>query len=416
MKKTNAISLLIQQTLLAMQHSTYSKRSIAEYDKYGFSLILSYFMQRDENNYSETLLDEFIQECIALYNNKELGRTIYQKSRKSAFLLKEYLETGKIIWQRIPSQKTRMLSTDFQKHLDLFCREKTKDGTLIESTMKTYRSAIRQFLFLLEKRNMANFSKITLQIVSEVLTDFAKQYPAGTKSSIPSVRLFLKFLYEIGSVSVDLQKAIPEFATTRSAIRLGFSSQEIEKILLLPDTNTKIGKRDFAIFTLATQTGLRSVDIAYLKFSSIDWKKLKIHITQHKTGKPLSLPLPIESANALASYILQARFDCDSPFVFLCDNLPLRSLEPRSLSTILTRYLTKYDLHNPLVPRRGMHSFRRAFGPRLLSSEIPLAFLSELLGHSHIDSTKPYVGTDEVGLRKCGLSLSGIEVEEGALQ
>jgi hypothetical protein len=42
--------------------------------------------------------------------------------------------------------------------------------------------------------------------------------------------------------------------------------------------------------------------------------------------------------------------------------------------------------------------------------------LSEMLGHSNIDSSKPYVAVDEVGLRSCAIGLYGIEVKAGELQ
>ena len=52
----------------------------------------------------------------------------------------------------------------------------------------------------------------------------------------------------------------------------------------------------------------------------------------------------------------------------------------------------------------------------MLQSEVPLEMLSELLGHSNIDSTKPYVAIDIEGLRTCAIGLSGIEMRAGELK
>jgi len=56
------------------------------------------------------------------------------------------------------------------------------------------------------------------------------------------------------------------------------------------------------------------------------------------------------------------------------------------------------------IPRRGFHSFRRAFGTRLLQNETSLDLLRQLLGHSRINSVKPYLSVDEHGLKLCALS------------
>lgn len=41
----------------------------------------------------------------------------------------------------------------------------------------------------------------------------------------------------------------------------------------------------------------------------------------------------------------------------------------------------------------------------MLQNEIPLDLLRQLLGHSKIDSAKPYLSVDEQGLKLCALSL-----------
>ena len=55
------------------------------------------------------------------------------------------------------------------------------------------------------------------------------------------------------------------------------------------DKESIAGKRDYAILLLAVCLGLRSVDIANLKLSNIDWEKKMIFITQEKTSKNLTI-------------------------------------------------------------------------------------------------------------------------------
>lgn len=79
------------------------------------------------------------------------------------------------------------------------------------------------------------------------------------------------------------------------------------------DKETAIGKRDYGILLLAKKTGLRSVDIVNLQFNNIDWKNDEIHIIQHKTNRPLILPLEPDVGNAIYDYILHGRPVAESP-------------------------------------------------------------------------------------------------------
>ena len=89
----------------------------------------------------------------------------------------------------------------------------------------------------------------------------------------------------------------------------------------------------------------------------------------------------------------------DLPYIFLCHVGVLRPLDNRSASAIVTKYLHRAEIVST-IPRRGFHSFRR-----LLQNEIPLKLLQQLLGHSKIDSAKPYLSVDELGLKNCALGL-----------
>ncbi len=226
----------------------------------------------------------------------------------------------------------------------------------------------------------------------------------------------MAFAFNTGLIAEPLQTAIPETAAPRRVIRHGFSLEEQNTLLCAPDRSTVVGKRDYAMMLLAVQTGLRIIDISNLTFQNIDWRESVLNLVQHKTGQPLSLPMEPEVGNAIADYILNGRPECDCSYVFLTKDPPYRKLHNRSASSIVFRYIQKCGIDCERIPRRGFHSFRRSFGARMLQSEVPLEMLSELLGHTNIDSTKPYVATDIEGLRTCAIGLSGIEIRTGELK
>ena len=87
---------------------------------------------------------------------------------------------------------------------------------------------------------------------------------------------------------------------------------------------------------VAYSTGMRGIDIVTLKFDSIDWDKCELRIVQEKTGKPLALPFDTVTGNAIADYILNARPECDSDYVFLRLMRPYTRLS--SMWTLVAHY------------------------------------------------------------------------------
>lgn len=393
-----------------------SAKSIRNYAYDGFDVILRYCIQHGITKYSKDELKNFVAEVRSMYENRQLNRTIYQNARKAAGMIEEYHDTGKLEWHYLPAWGTKELTPLFSRTLDDYCETNRRNRTLADGTIATSKSAIRQFLFCVEDMDIYDFSTITRRIVNDCIPILAPKYPCGMKSCIPVIRSFLAFLYEKGLTTDALESAIPETSAPRRAIRYGYASDELEKMLLAADRTTTVGKRDYAMMLLAIQTGLRVIDISNLTFQNIDWRRSELHVVQHKTGKAIYIPMEPEVGNALADYILNSRPECDCSFVFLSKDPPYRKLHNRSASSIARRYIQKCGIECEKIPRRGFHSFRRSFGARLLQSEIPLEMLSEMLGHSSIDSSKPYVAVDEMGLRSCAIGLAGIEVKVGELQ
>ena len=156
---------------------------------------------------------------------------------------------------------------------------------------------------------------------------------------------------------------------------------------------------------LAVQTGLRAVDIARLKRSDIDWRKREIRVIQSKTDEELCLTLETESGNAVFEYLTGARQDCDLPNVFIRAVHPLGALNPSAMQGVVRKYMRVAGIEPAKHQRYGFHSFRRAFGTRLLESGTPVHLLSQLLGHVDLDSARPYMSASEQGLRECCLPL-----------
>ncbi|MCG9969673.1 tyrosine-type recombinase/integrase [Pelotomaculum terephthalicicum JT] len=191
---------------------------------------------------------------------------------------------------------------------------------------------------------------------------------------------------------------------------------EICMVLNQIDRSTNIGKRDYAIVTLALATGLRAVDIVNLKLRDIDWQTGEIYIVQQKTQKILTLPLIHAVGEAIKAYIIHGRPNSESEYMFLRTNAPYQNLSNGvSIANIFNEYQKKAGIVRKPFDGKGFHALRRAVGRNMAVAEIPVITISQILGHGSIESAKQYISLDSVHLKECALDFSGIEVGDGVL-
>jgi len=405
-KENNNLRVLVYFTKQELGRINVGSRAIDNYLYSGFDKILRHCAELGITIYDQDAMGRFVVAARAQFDAGVIGRCAYQTIRKSVALLDEYYQTGRIKWGRLSPWGLRELNTAFAHALQLFLEEITQAGQYASNTVKIARSSVRCFLFELENNGHSNFEHVTPRTISECITAFAKNHPGRIRSCLLPIRQFLLFLYDCGMTTGNLSIAVPEIIAPRRAIREGFRADEMALLLNAADSDDVLGKRDYAIMMSAVQTGLRASDIINLKFQDIDWRNNEIRVVQQKTGRPLCLPLEAETGNAIAEYLLKGRPSCDSPFIFLCKDKPYRPLTIIAASRIIARRMRQAGIGETGIPRRGFHSFRRSFGVELLESDIPLDMLGELLGHTRMDSVKPYLAINETGLKSCALGLA----------
>ena len=399
-----AIVWKIRQLLV---EAGYSESSIRHYTSEGLNVILRMHYEAGSEVYSECLTNELVAAKRKDYENGITSRQSFQNLRKGAVFISSFVNTGHIDLSRLPSINTCILCSGYEVTLDSFCDLMLKEHRLKRSSVQTIRSAIRNFLLGLESIGVFSLDKLDRPVVNHCITITAKRYPRGAGSLLYAMRLFLGYLYETEVIKTDLNSSLPQTFAVKKTFHEPFSSAEIQMLLSVPDRSTCIGSRNYAIMLLASKTGLRACDIVCLKREDIDWRRKQIHIVQQKTGVALSIPLPVDAGNAIAEYLLKYRPESELPNIFLCKNRTVRALDSRSASAIVTKYMKEIGIHDP-ARRRGFHSLRRSFGTVLLDNEIPMELIQQFLGHTNMNSMKPYLSVNEKGLKQCALSLSCI--------
>ena len=379
-----------------------SESTVRHYTDEGLAVILKKHYDSGTECYSDELISQLTEKRRMEYEQGMIGRTSYQNLRKAVSMLREFRQTGKITREKVPDWGRRELAPQHKMLLNKFRTHLAMQNNWAESSVGTVTSVARVFLLGLEDEGVASIETAAMVDIVACATKMLRRYSGGMRSALFGIRAFLHFLHETKITPDDFCKALPEFSCPRKNFHEGFASDELERLLVQPDTTTAVGKRDYVMMVLAVQSGLRSCDIIRLTFDSINWRTREIRVVQHKTGQPITIPLEPETGNAIADYLLNGRPKSSLPQIFLCHTGAVRALKSRSGSAIVSRYMKRAGI---LSEHRGFHSFRRTFATNLLQNEVSFELIQQLLGHRNMDSMKQYLSIDEQGLKQCALPL-----------
>lgn len=405
MKERVKLSDLIMQVELFLDSQGYSSQSIINYRTIGINGFRRHYANCGKVNYSEVLSWSFVLANRKQYETGVISRNKFIFVRKVYEMLKECYETGKITHHALPPWKPRQLSRYFTDILRAYQIDKTEEGYSAHS-IAHQRSNIVQFLFYAMGLGCNDVSGLRGEDLSAYIINIAEKNPKRADGAIRPVRSFVEYLAENGLVDDSLPLVLNVKSPTRSRVIYGFTKEEIERILQAVDRGTPVGKRDYAILLLGARTGLRSIDVFTLKLTDVDWRGGVLNIVQSKTGKPLSLPLEDEVGNAMAEYILKARPQTDSTYLFIRQYAPFIHCSTGLGGLLVQKYANSTGIQWQKGDCKGFHSFRRSLGAHMLAADVPLHTISEVLGHSSTASTKPYLATNLLELSFCAMELT----------
>lgn len=290
--------------------------------------------------------------------------------------------------------------------------QKLNDAAYGRGTQELYATVAKRFLQYLEQRNIDAWEAVTLGEVSDFIPHASTFYqPTSMRTVLSAARHFLRFAASTKLMAADLSGALPKSFGRKTVLVPTLTPVEEQQLLAAIDRTTTVGRRDFAIVLLALRLGLRSVDIANLQRTDIQWRTNTVTLVQQKTGRRVELPLLADVGNALIDYLLHGRPTSAVPQVFLRNQAPFVPLSPRhGVYHVVRAAMNRAGLRQEPEQPKGPHSLRHSLAARLLAAETPLPVISGVLGHVDKDTTKIYLSTDTQHLRACALSLNGIEL------
>ena len=145
--------------------------------------------------------------------------------------------------------------------------------------------------------------------------------------------------------------------------------------------------RDRAIAGLMLYCGLRSSEVLSLGVRDVDIGARWLRVSG-KGAKERRVPLDVDVAGVIQTYLLAERPESTSPALFLVAKGPTRG---RPLSAAGLRTIFRYHRVSAGVHAAHPHALRHTFGTALAEAGVDLAVMQALLGHAHVDTTARYI-------------------------
>ena len=177
---------------------------------------------------------------------------------------------------------------------------------------------------------------------------------------------------------------------------------QVERLLLAPDTKTAIGLRDRAIIETFFSTGLRVAELISLNRDQLRIKNstqdLEISILG-KGNKVRTVYFSQRAIEALRRY-LEKRQDMDEALFInykpgIAKTDKSRRLTAKSIEDIVKKYVKIAGLPVMATP----HTIRHSFATDLLTQGVDLRLVQEFLGHRNIATTQIYTHVTNKQLR-----------------
>lgn len=274
----------------------------------------------------------------------------------------------------------------WQEALERFLRYKAAEG-LRPSTLQDYRQKIRQFFGKNPQAWPRDLEAPLLRWLAE------SKAPATYNLRLGTLRLFLEWACKRGVIA---ENPLAGLHMRKKPDRIVDIPEEVlRELFTLPDKRTYVGLRDFALFALFLDTGIRPSEAFGLIPSDIDLSAAQVRVRPElaKTGLPRVLPVSDVTVKALDDFLaVRPREWPDSHPVFT--SVYGRPLTRDSWGDVMERYskqlgrkVRAYDLRHVFALaflRRGGNAFA----------------LQRIMGHRTMDMTRRYLNLVQADIKE----------------
>jgi len=390
----------IEQTMI---ESGYSQSAINNYH-----WVWKQLKEFSKNKYYDSKIStDFLSKK---FQNDPLNKT-EKISKKQMFYLRaikvlaDYKNFGKF-FRRKKTKKEIIWPEKFREPIEAYINQMILNDKTSRYIYRNKRN-FKDLILYLDKISVKSFNEIKPEYLSAYISSLVGYAPGTIAHKISIYRCLFKYLYINEYIVYPLAESLPKAPRyLRKTLPTIWSKEDIEKVIKVIDRGNPTGKRNYAIILLIANLGLRVGDVRNLELTDIKWKKNQINIIQNKTKNPISLPLLEDVGWGIIDYLKNGRPITQTKNVFVRHNAPfLPFSKNNNLHNIISKYIAKAGIPVEKKSKIGMHSFRHSLATELMQNKVELSTISEILGHSSVETTRQYLKVNLTTLRQCALNV-----------
>jgi integrase/recombinase XerD len=282
--------------------------------------------------------------------------------------------------------------------LDRFLHYLIVEKGLSKNTIEAYSHGLNRFLNYLRRKGMEEVREISKLDIREFLL-FLKKKGLSSKTlarNLVSIRVFLRFLTEESILSANPAEEIESPKTAKTLPEI-LSLEEVETLLLQPDTQIPQGMRDRAMLEMLYATGMRVSELTQLQVNHVHLEAGYV-LVYGKGSKERIVPIGNEAMKWARRYMGETRERLlkkkESPFLFVN-----RSGKPMSRQ-YFWKSIKAYGRRAGIRKRIAPHLIRHSFASHLLERGADLRSVQLMLGHVDISTTQIYTHVTGERLKK----------------
>lgn len=291
---------------------------------------------------------------------------------------------------------------------------------LSNKTQENYSRFLSKFFNWLKDNNLSRLksSQLSPAHIAKYRLFLARHIDPRTKKTLKKSTQNYYLIALRSLLEFFIEKDIPSLPPTKIKLAKDKSDKEIkflnleqiEKLLLSPDTGIKIGLRDRALLETLFSTGLRVAELSALNREQLKAANPAKNFELAVMGKGDKIRTVYFSERAvywLVKY-LKSRRDMDDALFINYKRGIEKTGEPRRLTTkSIEDVVKKYVIIAGLPVMATPHTIRHSFATDLLTQGVDLRLVQEFLGHRNISTTQIYTHVTNKQLRDVHNKLHG---------
>lgn len=285
---------------------------------------------------------------------------------------------------------------------------------LSKNTVISYKTTFRILIqFFYEKKRIAasdiSFDMLTAELINEFLDWIENERNCSVltrNQRLAALYAFSEYAqnrdfdaaasFRMEVIKIPMKKA-------RGKERAFFTPTEIQILLAMPNSNTRIGQRDKVLLSVMYASGARAQEICDLRVRDIRFcdEKAVLHIVG-KGRKVRQVQIGKKPASMLKNY-LKHKGIIENTDRYVFSSQTHEQMTVSCVEAIFKKYVSKAKEEHPGMFKCDSyppHSMRHTTAVCMLEAGVPLPVIKSFLGHSQLATTEIYATLSQETVNK----------------